>query len=488
MIRFSTIILLSLTLWLTGCAGVNTWSSSDTNATKQAKIQATKNKRAVAKARAANLNTQDFSKIQDPSNDLWQRVRDGFEIQDPQENALIIKHVNQLASNPVYVNRLLQRSSYYLFYIEEEVEARDMPSELALLPFVESAFNPKAVSPAKAAGMWQFMPATGKDYKLTQNAFRDERRDIIHSTRAALDYLQRLYGMFGDWSLALAAYNWGEGSVSRAIKRNQMAGLPTDYYSLQMPNETRNYVPKLLAYKRIIESPKSYGFTLPPVEDHPYFLAVSTPSDIDVELVIQMADISPEQFISLNPSFTKPVILKAANPQILLPFGKAEIFQDNMKKHKGPLSSWTAIVVDRTDSVDKVAANLNVDPNQLRDLNGIPKGMRIRAGSTVIVPKSSLSSGDVPSHLADGGMLNLEREYTPAVLKCRGSKCVSVNVKNVSSANTPPINSQHSGVPSAGKSNSQSQSTPPKGGKSPKTEGKSAGKSNPTQVKKTPGK
>ena len=487
MIRFSTIIFLSLTLWLTGCAGLNTWTSNDTNASKQAKIQATKNKRAAARARSANLNTQDFSKIQDPSNDLWQRVRDGFDIPDPQDNPLIIKHVNQLASNPVYVNRLLDRSSYYLFYIEEEVEARDMPSELALLPFVESAFNPKAVSPAKAAGMWQFMPATGKDYKLTQNAFRDERRDIIQSTRAALDYLQRLYGMFGDWSLALAAYNWGEGSVSRAIKRNQMAGLPTDYYSLQMPNETRNYVPKLLAYKRIIESPKSYGFTLPRVEDHPYFLAVSTPSDIDVELLIQLADISPEQFISLNPSFTKPVILKAANPQILLPFGKAEIFQDNIKKYRGPLSSWTAVVVDRTDSVEKVAANLSVDPNQLRDLNGIPKGMRIRAGSTVLVPKTSLASGDIPFHLADGGMLNLEREFTPAVLKCRGSKCTTVSVRNTSAAHTPGTTPQHSGSSGAGKT-APNQVVPQKGGKSPKTEGKSAGKTTPTQVKKTPGK
>lgn len=485
MIRLSTLFLLSLTLWLTGCAGLNTWSSNDT--TKQAKINATKNKRAE-RARAANLSTQDFSKIQDPSNDLWQRVRDGFEIPDPPDNPLIIKHVNQLASNPVYVNRLLQRSSYYLFYIEEEVEARDMPSELALLPFVESAFNPKAVSPAKAAGMWQFMPATGKDYKLTQNTFRDERRDIIHSTRAALDYLQRLYGMFGDWHLALAAYNWGEGSVSRAIKRNQMAGLPTDYFSLQMPNETRNYVPKLLAYKRIIEFPQSYGFKLPPVEDHPYFLAVSTPSDIDVDLVIKLADISQDQFISLNPSFTKPVILKAANPQILLPFGKAEIFQDNLKKYNGPLSSWTAVVVDRTDTVDKIAANLNVDPNQLRDLNGIPKGMRIRAGSTVLVPKTTLATGDIPSHIADGGLLNLEKEYAAAVWSCKGSKCKVINAKNVSNPQPPVASGGHSKQSPGAKTVTSGAHDSKKDQKTSKTEGKSAGKPGSTQVKKTAGK
>ena len=419
MIRFSTIILLSLTLWLTGCAGVNTWSSSDTNATKQAKIQATKNKRAVAKARAANLNTQDFSKIQDPSNDLWQRVRDGFEIQDPQENALIIKHVNQLASNPVYVNRLLQRSSYYLFYIEEEVEARDMPSELALLPFVESAFNPKAVSPAKAAGMWQFMPATGKDFKLTQNVFRDERRDVIQSTDAALDYLQRLYKMFGDWQLVLAAYNWGEGNVSKAIKRNQAQNLPTDYASLKMPDETRNYVPKLLAVKKIVLDSKSYGLTLPKLENHPYFVVVTTSKDVDVSLAAQFARMTVEEFRAMNPSFNKPVILGASEPQILLPYGRAQSFQENLNAYKGRLSSWTAIRLGARETVDQLATRLNVEAHQIREINDIPKGMRIKAGSTVIVPKVGKSK-DVPEHLANNTtQLLLEKEVAA---KKKGAK------------------------------------------------------------------
>lgn len=476
MMRLLTIIVLMVTVFLSGCA--STWSSDSAVATK-VEIGSKKAKRTY-RPRSVNIDTQDISKVMDDSNDLWSRVRDGLGMEDP-DMPLTIQHARQLSSNPEYVNRLLQRSSYYLFYIVEEVEARDMPSELALLPFVESAFNPRAVSPAKASGMWQFMPATGKDYKLTQNMFRDERRDIIHSTRAALDYLQRLYKMFGDWHLALAAYNWGEGSVARAIKRNQALGLPTDYFSLKMPNETRNYVPKLLAYKRVVENPKAYGFNLPKVENHPYFLAVKVNRDIDVDLAIQLSGISKDQFISLNPSFTKPVILSAASPQILLPFGKAEIFQDNLKKYDKPLSSWTAVQVERTDTVEGVAANLDVDAQQLRDLNGIPRGMRIKGGSTILVPKGSRFNGDVPTHLADNGNLNLEKEFIPATLKCRGKRCSPLSPSTVSGS--VPYSAKNT------KNNAESNKTTTSGSKkstsTKSSEGKSDGKKSSAQVKKT---
>lgn len=476
MTRLLTIIVLMTSILISGCA--STWSS-DTTVAKKVEVGSKKTKRTY-RPRNVNIDTQDISKMMDDSNDLWQRVRDGLAMEDP-DVPLTIQHARQLSSNPDYVNRLLQRSSYYLFYIVEEVEARDMPAELALLPFIESAFNPRAVSPAKASGMWQFMPATGKDYKLTQNMFRDERRDIIHSTRAALDYLQRLYGMFGDWHLALAAYNWGEGSVSRAIKRNQAMGLPTDYFSLKMPNETRNYVPKLLAYKRVIENPKSYGFNLPKVENHPYFLAVKVNRDIDVDLAIELSEMTKDQFIALNPSFTKPVILSAANPQILLPFGKAEIFQDNLKKYKKPLSSWTAVQIDRTETVDKVAANLDVDVQQLRELNGIPRGMRIKGGSTILVPKGSRYNGDVPTHLADNGNLSLEKEFVPVALKCRGKRCAPLSPSTVSAS--VPHSSKN--VKNSTPSKKTSDVSPKKSTTSKASEGKSDGKKAQAQVKKT---
>jgi membrane-bound lytic murein transglycosylase D len=203
-----------------------------------------------------------------------------------------------------------------------------MPTELALLPFIESAFNPQAYSSAKAAGMWQFIPSTGRDYNLKQNVFRDERRDVLASTNAALTYLQRLYGMFGDWQLALAAYNWGEGSVSRAIAKAQAAGRPTDYNSLSayMPAETRNYYPKLQAVKNIIAAPAQYGITLPVVENQPYFVSIKKTRDIDVKLAAQLAELPMEEFKALNPQFNRPVITGSPNTQILLPHSNAEKF------------------------------------------------------------------------------------------------------------------------------------------------------------------
>ncbi len=364
------------------------------------------------------------------AKDIWDRLRTGFEIADP-EFDIVEKHIRLLQANPESVNRLLERSSSYLFYIIEEVEARDLPSELALLPFVESAFNPKAVSSAKAAGMWQFMPATGKSFNLKQNMFLDERGDIIKSTRAALDYLQRLHYQFDDWQLALAAYNWGEGSVSRAIKKNQNANLTTDYFSLSMPKETQNYVPKLLAYKRIIENPEKYGFKLPNVPNHPYFVEVPVTKDIDLDKAIELSDMTKSQFVALNPSFTKPVILKEFNQAILLPYGKAEIFKDNLRVHKKPLSSWTAVKVNKTDTVEKIAQQIQVAPADIRLVNNIPNGMKIRSGSSLLIPKKTEHIGDVNADIAQNGSLILEKELTavPVKMNCRGKKCVATPSK-----------------------------------------------------------
>jgi membrane-bound lytic murein transglycosylase D len=216
--------------------------------------------------------------------------------------------------------------------------------------------------------------------------------------------------MFGDWELALAAYNWGEGNISKAIKRNKAKKLPTNYASLRMPAETRNYVPKLLAIKNIVANPKSYGLTLPTLENHPYFVIVTTEKDIDVDLAAEFARMTLEEFRAMNPSFNKPVILGASDPQILLPFGRAESFQENLLQYTGRLSSWTAIKVTKRETVDQLATRLDVDANQVRQINKIPKGMRIKAGSTVLIPRGG-RVGDVAEHLANNtGRLMLERE------------------------------------------------------------------------------
>ena len=408
-----------LAAFLSGCASTGDWSS-DTPSKANPKS---------SKATRVNLQNQSVSKVYAPSDNLWLRIRDGFQM-EPMNTPLEIEQVRWLSSRPDYVQRSMSRSSRYLFYIVQEVNARNMPTEIALLPFVESAFVTNAKSSAKAVGLWQFMPATGKDFRLTQNVFRDERRDVVQSTDAALDYLQRLNTQFGSWELALAAYNWGAGNVSKAQKRNLAAGLPTDYESLTMPRETRNYVPKLMAYRQIVLDPQAYGIVLPELENHPYFLALDVGNDIDVALVIKLAEIPPEEFQSLNPSFNKPVILSNANQQILLPFAHAEIFQENLKKYNKPLSTWTAVQVTKTESVDQAAKTLGVDPEALRQVNGIPKGMRIKAGSTVLIPKTSRRPGDVSTAMAENASLSLEKPAPPA------PKCAKVAKGAKASKNT----------------------------------------------------
>lgn len=360
-----------------------------------------------------NVDQVSLDWLRGPSNDIWDRIRRGFAMQDL-EGTLVDDRTQWYAARPDYMERMVGRSSRYLYHIVEELERRKMPTELALLPFVESAFNPQAESTAKAAGMWQFIPSTGKSYNLKQNMFRDERRDVLASTDAALDYLSRLYDMFGDWHLALAAYNWGEGAVSRAIARNQARGLPTDYASLTMPNETRYYVPKLQAVKNIIANPATYGVKLPEIPDHPYFVTVTTSRDIDVALAAKLANMPLDEFKALNPSFNRPVILGAANPQILLPFDNAERFQYNLNTYRGGLSSWTAVTVDSRERVEALAARLNVDADTLREINRIPKGMRLKAGSTVMIPRSERHDQDISASLVDTAMLSVEPDVPDA--------------------------------------------------------------------------
>ena len=346
----------------------------------------------------------------EPPKELWDRIRRGFAMPELQSE-LVTDREQWYATRPEYMQRMTQRSSKYLFHIVEELERRQMPTELALLPFIESAFNPQAVSSAKAAGMWQFMPATGKYFDLKQNAFRDDRRDVLASTRAALDYLQKLYGMFGDWQLALAAYNWGEGSVSRAIARNQKAGLGTGYLDLNMPAETRLYVPKLQAVKNIVANPEGFKTELPLIENHPYFQQVQLGRDIDVALAAKLADVKIEDFRALNPSAHRPVIIAAGTPLILLPWDNATIFQRNFDAYtQGQYASWTAWTAPSTLSVSDAAKRTGMSELDLRAVNNIPPRMLIKAGSTLLVPRSAKMEDDVTIKVADNAQVSLSPE------------------------------------------------------------------------------
>lgn len=322
------------------------------------------------------------------TSDLWQRIRNGFAMHEL-NSKLIARHERWYATHPAYVERMSERSQRYLYYITQEVERRGMPSEIALLPVIESAFNPGAYSVGRASGIWQFIPSTGKNFGMQQNWWYDGRRDIISATNGALDYLQQLHDQFGDWELALAAYNWGENAVSRAQERNRRLHKPTDFSSLRLPLETRNYVPKLLAVKHIVSDPERFGLKLASIPNQPYFAAVSTPHPIDVKLAAEFADISIEEFMALNPGHNRPVILQENASVILLPVDKLETFQTNLEKSSQRLVSWQPYQTKKGDHFDQLAPRFGLSVERLRSVNGLSARSRISSGQTLLVPVNS---------------------------------------------------------------------------------------------------
>lgn len=363
---------------------------------------------------SSNSEVADLKSASIQEADLWCRIRQGYGIPDL-ENSLVSNQLNWYRARTDYILRTSERASRYLYHVVEELEKRGMPTELALLPFIESAFNPQAISNAKASGMWQFMPATGKDFKLKQNMFQDERRGVLDSTDAALTYLQRLYEIFGDWQLALAAYNWGEGSVQRAMKKQQAAGLPTDFNSMAylMPKETQNYVPKLQAVKNIISNPEFFKVTLPKVDNQPYFASVDKTRDIDVRVAAQLAELTVAEFKDLNPQFNRPIITGSTDTKILLPAENVEIYKNNLSKWEGPLTSWSAYTVGKNERIESIAHRLGTPANVLKDVNQVPSNIMVKAGSTLLVPKSSHSEDiDISQLVVDHASLTIAHDST----------------------------------------------------------------------------
>jgi membrane-bound lytic murein transglycosylase D len=323
-----------------------------------------------------------------PPTDLWQRIRNGFGMRDI-ASPLVADREAYYLNRPDTLRLMMQRSRKYLYYIVDELERRGMPTELALLPMIESAYNPRAYSRSRALGMWQFIPSTGKNYKLDQNWWRDERRDVIASTNAALDYLEYLYEMHGDWHLALASYNWGENAVARAIAKNKAQGLPTDYASLPMPKETQYYLPKLQALKNIIAQPELFGFLLDPLPNRPYFATVGLPGDMDVALAAHLAEMPMKDFIDLNPAYQRPVIHGDKDTLLLLPQDKLDVFNANLKSYTDqdkPLATWRTYKLKQHESLAAVAKRYKLSLSGLKRLNGIGRHTRVRPGLNLLVP------------------------------------------------------------------------------------------------------
>jgi len=330
-----------------------------------------------------------------PPADLWQRIRQGYQIPD-MDNAVVREKMAYYAARPEYLQRIFDRSKMYLYHIVDQLESRGMPTEIALLPMVESAFNPMAYSRAHASGLWQFIPGTGRRFELQQNWWYDGRRDIVDSTTAALDYLQYLYDMHGDWQLALASYNWGENAVARAIAKNKAQGKPTDYAHLSMPLETRHYLPKLQALKNIINNPQPLGIVLDPIPNQPYFVAYTTSlRDIDVKLAAKLAEMSVDEFVALNPGFSRPLIRASVTPRIVLPADKVDTFHENLQKlDEKSLVSWKPYYPKKGETLEAIAKKHGMTVSRLKEVNGISQRSR-SVPNLIVVPSSSHAGADM---------------------------------------------------------------------------------------------
>jgi membrane-bound lytic murein transglycosylase D len=344
-------------------------------------------------------------------SDLFDRIRAGFQLDDP-EQARVDVQLRWYASNPEYLERVFGRAELYFHHIVSEIERRGMPLEIALLPVVESAFEPYAYSRARAAGLWQFIPGTGQRFALEQNWWYDGRRDVLESTRAALDYLQFMHDEFeGDWLLAIAGYNCGEACVARAVRRNRAAGLPTDFWNLRLPAETRAYVPKLLAMKRLVANPEAYGIAFSPIPDEPYFVRVDTPGQIDLKLAAELAGLTHEQLFELNAAFHRWATPPQGPHRLLLPLDAADLFRQNLAQlTPDELLRVTHHIVQPGETLASLATRYKTTPQVIRSINGLGDGpliagtdLRVPDGSTELPAKVLRAAAIVDGRAGPGG-------------------------------------------------------------------------------------
>ncbi len=348
--------------------------------------------------------------------DIWQRIKEGYAMPNANTN-LVKQHEKAFTKQPTLINNIVDRSQKYLFHIVEEVQSRGMPTEIALLPMIESAYNPSAYSSAKAAGIWQFIPSTGKNYGLKQNWWVDNRRNITFATDAALSYLQKLHVMFGAWDLALAAYNAGEGTVRRAIEKNKKLGKPTNYASLDLPKETQNYVPKLQAIKNIMTNPANFGIKLKTIENKAYFTTVTAPSQIDAKLVAEFAEISYEEFIALNPSSNRPVIAANSDTQeLLLPVDAVEPFYRNLSTYDKPLVNWKPYSVKAGELLSSIASKNDISVDKLKKINHLSIQNKFSKATIILVPNKKLADSvatETPQNSTIGNIQAQSSEIEP---------------------------------------------------------------------------
>jgi membrane-bound lytic murein transglycosylase D len=342
----------------------------------------------AGKTEKANDTDDQLIAVREYGN-IWERIRAGYTM-PPLDSPLVGVHERWFANNPEYIERMVDRARLYLFYIVEEVEKRNMPMEIALLPAIESAYIPHAYSRARAAGLWQFIPSTGKIYGLDMNWWYDGRRDVIESTRAALNYLEKLHNQFGDWQLALAAYNCGEGKVEYHVNRNLRNGQPGNYVSLtRLPKETRNYVPKLMAMVNIVSDPAKYGLQLAHIPNTEYFAKVETDGQIDLGVVARLTDMPINDLFMINPGYQRWITNPKGTTALLVPADKKDALIEGLSKLSDEERvQWARHQVKRGDTMSRIATHYNVTVEAIRTANSLPNNL-LNVGQNLLIPVSA---------------------------------------------------------------------------------------------------
>jgi len=348
----------------------------------------------IAQSAADDTDTQQLPAARLQAVSIWTSMQDGFAL-TPLNTPIVARQIQYYSMSGTHLQQSLTLARPYLYFVLEEVKKRNMPAELALLPFLESSFNVRRAKGLNPAGLWGLMPVAARHLNLENTPFKDERRDIIRSTEAALNLMQEFYAKYGDWHLALAAYNWGPGNVSKAIENNKRRKLPIDYLSLNMPAETFVFVPKLLALRQIIENPSKFNVALPDIPNAPYFTKIEITRAIDIAVVLKLADISIDEFIDLNPSFEKTFIPAGKNQMLLLPVNKAAYFENQYSKYNQPLSQWRSITVDQPQTLDALAKKWGVDANRTRQMNNLRMGISLQPGAIIVIPRPSMKDDAV---------------------------------------------------------------------------------------------
>ncbi|WHI49797.1 LysM peptidoglycan-binding domain-containing protein [Microbulbifer sp. MLAF003] len=329
-----------------------------------------------------------------PPTDIWERLRRGFRLNHRVDNTKVQDYIAYFSRNEGYMARVSERSRRYIFHVVEELEEANLPLELALLPIVESAYDPFAYSHARASGMWQFIPSTGRSFGLQQNWWYDGRRDVHESTRAAVKYFNYLMERFdGDWELALAAYNAGEGTVRRAVERNRRKGLGTSFWDLKLPRETKRYVPQLLALAEVVSRPDYYKVPLHDIANEPYYARVDVGSQIDMAQAAELAEIEVDELYLLNPGYNRWATDPNGNHQLLIPIENQDVFEAALKElPENQRVTWQRYTINRGDTLSTIARRYQTTVSAIRETNKL-RNNNIRAGKTLLIPSASGPAG-----------------------------------------------------------------------------------------------